>query len=294
MQTRQDFQLFVRDDGSTDGTVEMLHEEVSRRPGRIHVMVDNLARLGPKSSFATLLQRAEARWIAFCDQDDQWMPDKLARQTDALERLEATYGTATPLLCCSDAAVTDAHLHITAPSYFAKHCISTANGRDLVLPRLLFRNYAIGATTMINTALARRCSPMPDEAIMHDWWCALVARVSGQSVVLQDALIRYRQHGRNAVGSPERPIPRTVVELKAVIERAQFNSARCVRQAQALHRTALTFPDEVAPAIDDVLRHYASFTSLSRLQRASTMLRTHAFKPGMALNALHLYACVTA
>ena len=293
-QTRQDFLLIVRDDGSTDGTVELLRDEAAIRPGRVQLIDDSLGRLGPKASFGALVKHARARWIAFCDQDDQWAIDKLERQIGVLEALEARHGSETPLLCCGDATVTDSILRTTAPSYFAKHDISTAEGRDLALPRLLFRNYAIGATTVINSALAKHCDSMPDEAIMHDWWCALVASISGRTVVLQESLIRYRQHDRNAVGSPHRPLPRTLSELKGLVARAQLNSARCVRQVQALQRTADVHALAMTSSISAVLGEFASFASKSRLQRASTMVRMRSFKPGVALNALHLYACVTA
>ena len=293
-QTRQDFELIVRDDGSTDGTMDMLRDEVALRPDRVRIVDDGQGRLGPKASFAALLRQTDARWIAFCDQDDYWLPAKLARQITTLEELQAAHGPATPLLCCSDAVVTDSELRVTAPSYFARHNISVAQGRDLALPRLLFRNFAIGATTMVNAALAARCRSMPEEAIMHDWWCALVACVSGRSVVLPDAQVRYRQHGGNAVGSRRHGLPRSSMEFREQVRRAQSNTARCVRQAQALHRTAADFAFPLAPSICKLLNDYASFASQSPLTRALTVLRTRSFKPGIALNGLHIYACATA
>lgn len=293
-QTCQDFEVIVRDDGSTDATSEILRQAVEERPGRIHLFCDGLLRLGPKASFGVLLQQTDARWIAFCDQDDYWLPSKLARQVAKLKELEEQFGAATPLLCCSDAAVTDAQLQLAAPSYFAKHNISAVDGRDLALPRLLFRNYAIGATTMINAALAARCRTMPEEAVMHDWWCALVACVSGRSVVLADPLLQYRQHGSNAVGSRRRAMPRSSAELLEYLHWAQKMSARCVRQAQALYRATADDPGPARDTVKSVLQRYLSFATQSRLERAWTIMRTRSFKPGIALNALHLYACMTA
>ncbi len=294
-QTRQDFELLVRDDGSTDDTLQIVRAAAAERPGRVRIVGDDLGRLGPKGSFAALLAHTDARWIAFCDQDDRWLAQKLERQAATLETLEAQAGAAAPLLCCSDAAVTDEQLRVVEPSsYFARHNISVHDGRDLALPRLLFRNYAIGATTMINAALAARCRPLPQDAVMHDWWCALVACVSGRSVVLPEPLILYRQHGENAVGSRRRDMPRSSAQLQEYIRWAQASSARCVRQAQALHRAVEGAGLSADAATHDILRRYDAFTGQQPLARAVTVLGTRSFKPGFALNGLHLYACVTA
>lgn len=294
-QTRQDFELLVRDDGSTDETLQIVRAAAAERPGRVRIIEDRLGRLGPKGSFAALLSYTDARWIAFCDQDDRWLAQKLELQAATLDALEKESGSATPLLCCSDAAVTDGQLRVVEPSsYFARHNISVHDGRDLALPRLLFRNYAIGATTMINTALAKRCRPLPQEAIMHDWWCALVACVSGRSVVLPQPMVLYRQHGENAVGSRRRDMPRSAAELQEYVRWAQASSARCVRQAQALHRAIEGQGGPASTATRDILQRYDAFNGQSGLGRALTVLATRSFKPGFALNGLHLYACMTA
>src|SRR5438034_9899284 len=79
-QTCQDFTVLVRDDGSTDGTVSLLRKAAVERPGRIQFITDGESRLGPRDSFAKLMAAASAPYYAFCDQDDHWLPDKLALQ----------------------------------------------------------------------------------------------------------------------------------------------------------------------------------------------------------------------
>lgn len=290
-QTLQDFELVVRDDGSCDRTLDFLRHLEAGQPGRVRLIIDDSGRVGPKASFAKLLSHTDAPYVAFCDQDDWWMPEKLERQHRAIATEEALYGGQTPVLCSSDAAVTDAELRITAPSYFAKHDFSVADGRDLVLPRLLFRNCAIGATTMINGALARRCRTMPDAAIMHDWWCALVATVIGRTVVLPQALMLYRQHGANVIGSKPFRQPRSVAEFRKKVGWAHETVARCVRQAQRLYAE---FGEELSPRDRTVLGRFSNFGSQGALQRALTMIRARAFISGIALNGAYLVACMTA
>lgn len=293
-QTVQDFELVVRDDGSTDQTRELLAEEAARRPGRMRVEPFDGQRLGPKRGFARLLERTDADWVAFCDQDDRWLPDKLQRQIDALELLRSVHGRASPLLCSSDAAVTDAALQVVAPSYFAKHGISVSDGRDLALARLLFRNFAIGTTTMINAPLARMCRAMPAEAVMHDWWCALIASVAGHTVVLPQAQVLYRQHGANAVGSQLHRVPRSADELVRLLKRARLNSANCIRQAQALRREVRSGILPIDPSAHKILDRYEDFAAKSAMGRLLVLMEAGSFKSDFASNLAHFYACATA
>ena len=76
--------LFVRDDGSTDGTVEYLRSLEEK--GELTLLSGG--NLGVVGSFVELLRRAPAEfeWVALCDQDDVWRPDKLARAVAALSQ----------------------------------------------------------------------------------------------------------------------------------------------------------------------------------------------------------------
>lgn len=290
-QSRQDFILIVHDDSSTDGTLRLLHDVQRQRPDRVKLLDSRGPRLGAKASFSILLSNASAPFIAFCDQDDYWLPHKLERQVAALEEAEARFGCNTALLCCGDASVADASLSITHPSFFDKHRFSIRDGRDSTLARMLFRNFAIGATTMINAPLAAKCHDMPAEAIMHDWWCALVACALGKTLVLREPVMLYRQHDSNTIGSKQRKLPITPAQTREVLDLSRTSTARCIRQARALHaRFALDLPLSAR----SVLERYASFASQSKIERVLTVLQTRAFKPGAALNALHLYSCITA
>ena len=284
------FEIVVRDDGSTDSTIEILESYRSAHPTRIRLVPFDV-RLGAKFNFVRLLGEARGKYIAFCDQDDLWQPDKLAIQQRVIEDLERDHGAETPLLCCSDAAVTDAELRITCPSYFAKHRLSPVDGRDATLARLLFRNFAIGATVMMNRSLVAQCQCMPEDSIMHDWWAALVATCLGRVCVLPAALILYRQHGANAVGSRTRTMPTTLAAVIDALELSRRRTEACLRQADALRLalgTCLTTPQ------CEVLDRFFEFGRRRWWQRAATLVRTRAYKPGLLLNGVHLYACMTA
>lgn len=283
-------EIIVRDDGSSDGTLDVIRRYSTLHPRLIRILEPDGRRLGPKRSFATLLAEATGDYVAFCDQDDVWQADKLERQVNAIKAVEATAGVAAPVLCCSDATVVDSTLSVRSGSYFRRHGIAPGEG-PRALSRLVFRNYAIGATTMINLALAVACREMPKEAVMHDWWAALVARSTGHTVILPEELILYRQHDGNAVGSRPRRLPRSLADLQTYIAWTRQMSLRTVVQANALldlHSASMP------PAEKNVLEQFRSFESQGRLQRMATLFRTRGFKPGFALNALHVFACLTA
>jgi hypothetical protein len=248
------------------------------------------SRLGPMRSFFSLLHHTNARFIGFCDQDDVWLPQKVERLVDAIEQAESQLPADSPVLCCSDATVTDAALRPLDRTYHERHGFSLADGRDLALPRLLFRNFAIGATTMVNGALAKRCLAVPEAAIMHDWWMALVAVSMGRAIVLEEPLILYRQHSANAVGSRKHVFPTSWDQIQNYLQRSRLSAARCLSQAVAFNKHYTALPPKSA----NILASFASFAEQDRLKRTLTLLRTRAFKPGLALNGLHFYACVTA
>lgn len=78
-QTYQDFLLWIRDDGSTDGTQEVLRKYEENYPGKIHVVEDKKGNLGVRKNFNELLRYSGQDYCMFCDQDDVWLPEKVEK-----------------------------------------------------------------------------------------------------------------------------------------------------------------------------------------------------------------------
>lgn len=179
--------LHARDDGSTDGTCAILRRYQAVWPDLIDMEAG--PNLRAAASFLRLLHTApQAEYYAFCDQDDIWQPDKLARAIAALE------DHSEPALYCSTMTLVDQDLKVLT--------ISAPYG-DLSLRHLLFENVATGCTMVFNAAarkLIDSLDPSPGAILMHDWWCALVITALG--TVRYDArpTVLYRQHGGNVVG----------------------------------------------------------------------------------------------
>ena len=83
-QTSLPFELVVGDDGSTDATLDILKEFCAHAPFPVRIH-QNQANLGFARNFLDTARRCKGDWIAFCDQDDVWLPDKLATVIQAIE-----------------------------------------------------------------------------------------------------------------------------------------------------------------------------------------------------------------
>lgn len=179
--------LHARDDGSTDDTCATL-----RRYSEIWPELADTPSgpdLGAAASFLHLLRAApdDADYYAFCDQDDVWLPNKLARATAVLAEEKG------PALYCSNVTCVAEDLRVLG--------IPRAH-RDTRLQHLLFENIATGCTVVLNPAArALINSRVPARGVvMHDWWCALVIAALGHVHYDPEPSILYRQHGRNLIG----------------------------------------------------------------------------------------------
>lgn len=197
-QTRLPDELVVCDDRSRDATLEILEEFAGSAPFPVRIF-PNATNLGPMQNFARAVGLCQGEWIALCDQDDVWLPDKLAVATTRLAELEAAHGAQTPLLVHTDAVVAGSDLRTLGPSLWRFQHSYPEKGHPLA--RLLSQNLVTGCTAVLNRALRDRALPLPGRVVMHDWWFALVAAAFGQVACVPQATLLYRQHGRNDTGA---------------------------------------------------------------------------------------------
>ncbi|MGB1188018.1 MAG: glycosyltransferase family 2 protein [Cycloclasticus pugetii] len=195
-QSHASCEVFVRDDGSQDGTLQVLK-------GYDVKLLPSTVNMGSKDSFVALLNYAltnsDADHFMFCDQDDVWYADKVEKTLSKMKQMEAKYGDI-PLLVNTDLEVVDEALNTIAPSMWQyEHTLPDKN----VFSRLLIQNTVTGCTVMINRALAEKCLTIPNGAIMHDWWLGLVASQFGKVGFVDEPTIKYRQHGENTIGAKE-------------------------------------------------------------------------------------------
>ncbi|MFA5514950.1 MAG: glycosyltransferase family 2 protein [Desulfuromonadales bacterium] len=199
-QTFTDWRLLISDDASNDGTRELARAYAQAHPGRIRVIDGLPQRGGACRNFAHLLRHSSADYVAFCDQDDCWHPDKLAASLEMMRALEKVHGKDGPVLVHTDLQVVDEGGRVMTPSFWRRQHLDPVRGRRL--SHLLVQNVVTGCTMLINARLRDLCRSIPSGAIMHDWWIALVAAVFGRIAHLPQATVCYRQHPGNAIGAP--------------------------------------------------------------------------------------------
>lgn len=187
-QTYPAIRILVRDDGSSDTSRAILESE--RAKGRIEIL-EGHHNLGAALSFFELLKNAastETGYVAFCDQDDVWHPEKIARAVSKLSRSADDR----PAMYCSRVELVDENLqHIGYTELPGK----TGFGNALV------DSIATGCTMVLDRkALDLIGKSLPKKVVIHDWWCYLVVSCFGEVVFDETATLKYRQHGSNAIG----------------------------------------------------------------------------------------------
>ena len=195
--------LLVRDDGSKDNTAEIV-TRFKKEDGRIRLISDKRGNLGATRNYATLMTVARdegAKVIFFSDQDDVWLPNKLALQLERMHEIENVFGPNSPILIHSDLTVVDENLQTLADSFMA--CRHMSHEEQAPLSILLTQNYITGCAAAINRSLLELALPIPESALMYDWWISLCAAAFGKIGFIETPALLYRQHNDNRVGAKE-------------------------------------------------------------------------------------------
>lgn len=206
-QTVPDLHIIVSDDGSKDGTREILEKYGRWYPGQItikHRVKEGVYqdRKGKVPSgamnFFWLLNQAEGDYILLSDQDDVWENHKVRTLLRRMRELEEKLGRDHPILVHSDMEVTDEDLYVISRSFFKyQHC----NPNRMSFSEILAENPVTGGAVMMNRALAELVKKVPGSCFMHDWWIALAASCFGTISCVRQPLYQYRQHGGNTLGA---------------------------------------------------------------------------------------------
>ena len=197
-QTYTDWKLIIIDDCSKDKTIDVLHSFQETSKHSVEIFVNSKPVGCGKDNFFALAKKSTSDYIAFCDQDDVWLPNKLETCMQAMCDTEKE-NTSLPILVYSDLKVVDNNLNPISPSFF-----SYSNYRkNPQLQHIICQNQITGCTILANKALNQLCIQAQnyDQILMHDSWYGITAMTFGKVIYINRPLILYRQHGNNSVGA---------------------------------------------------------------------------------------------
>ena len=202
-QSYKDWQLYVRDDGSKDGTIEILNDYEQKNPCKVNIVKDEKGNLGAGKSFMHLLEVVDADYYMFSDQDDVWMANKIERTLMKIQNMETEYGEGSPIGVFTDLTVVDSDLKVLMPSLWK------ADNRHPEYTRNFYKQWtnrhaSYGCTQMINKAAKKVVLPYRQfEGVQgaHDNWVEYLLIKLGYYDYLDEPTILYRQHGTNVVGA---------------------------------------------------------------------------------------------
>lgn len=277
-QSYKNFEVIARDDGSNDGTIEILNSYNIE-------LLSSCENLGVKKSFEKLLQYAfennDAKYFMFCDQDDVWDKDKILKTLEKMQELENLYGNKIPLLVHTDLEVVNKKLETLSVSMWRSEHI---NPKANTLNKLLIQNTITGCTMMINRTLASKSLSISNKAIMHDWWIGLIATAFGEIGFIDESTMKYRQHGKNDTGAKNYNYKNIVAKIIELIfddkSKKMFMAKNIVQSEEFLKE----FKEQLDGNSRIILENFSTIKEKPYLQRVSIILKYKLFKYGIIRN----------
>lgn len=195
MQNWENLEIWILDDSPQNAVGEhFFSEHLKRIPFHYWVGARNN---GTDESFSILVECAQADYIAFCDQDDIWEPQKLTKLVECLERENAK------IAYCSLSAIDENGAKI-------KTDIRAIRRRDIFLSgeglarELFIKNCIYGCSMLARTEIVKSALPIP-KGMHYDHWFSLWAALHGRVGFVDEPLVQHRLHGNN-LSAPMRGI----------------------------------------------------------------------------------------
>lgn len=227
-QTYKEWTLYIRDDASTDKTIDIINKYVHLHKNIIISIIDHEGNLGCNGNYFKLLSLVDSQYYMFCNTDDFWFPNKIEISMKRMLKEESLNNTI-PILVHTDLSITDANLNLTVESYWV----------DVNLNPEKFKSYntlgicsiAAGATMLFNKGARALTFPILNGVPFFDHWIAMQVVRKGIIATIHQPTIAYRQIGTNlaAVTTGDgNNIFNKLMNIKNVL-RTNFHEAKMLR-----------------------------------------------------------------
>ncbi len=177
-------ELIISDDGSTDGTLDVLDRYSAKYP---QIKVARGPRQGVVRNFENAIRMSSGDLIFLSDQDDLWTKDKA-------ETVKECFAESRCTCVVHNADVIDSCGKVLIPSYF------TYRNSGPGIARNILKNSYIGCCMAFRKELLPYVLPFPDDIHMHDQWIGILSDYYGHSCFCDKILLHYRRHEGNVTG----------------------------------------------------------------------------------------------
>lgn len=251
-QTYEDWRLLVRDDGSSDNTLEIVKSFMDNDP-RIILIKDDLGNLGAGKCFLELTKYAQADFVIFCDQDDIWFEKKLEiLHSAAVEKLNPDR---------PGFVYSDGYAYSDKLGLITENSISRVHAKNL--RELLFLNAGYqGCSIFFNKNLCMMLAEYKANYFyMHDDVTTLLAHTFGDVHFVNKSLMLYRQHENNVTGNIQ-------YGFRSLVSRALSGlpviSSRHYKEKSAFY---VAYSDGMSDVDKKLFEEYLKFPKVGLLKR---------------------------
>lgn len=277
-QTYREWILFVRDDGSSDKTADILKKYSEAYPDKIALLDDRQITGGSaRANFAGIHSYVKENFdfdcYMFSDQDDVWLPDKIGQCVDKLSESSGT-GSG-PVLVHTDLKVVNERCEVMGESFFAYRSL---NPKVQDVAHLMAQNNVTGCTMLWNRELNDMLNLQDDAIAMHDWWITLVAACFGSIRYIDKPTILYRQHHGNVVGATKVNSLGFIIKRLGNISHVKKTISDSIIQASGL---IAVYGDIMTRETYETVATYASICRKNKIARIRTVIRGGYTKQGL-------------
>lgn len=227
--------VIVRDDGSNDGTVQILQQYAQRGDIRL-ICGENEGYV--RSFFDVLAVAGDFDYYCFADQDDIWLSDKVSSAISLIQE-SSTRG---PVLYCSELLYCDEHCKNPQRS---KLNFIGLNGQKMV-----YEDICSGNTMVFNREMKELATIGGAKDIFaHDWWFGLVGCSLGTLVWDENPHILYRRTGNNASPSGMSSLRLAKYRVEKI-----FGNGKLPRIRKQIRRFYSQYCDQLDPQLREIVR----------------------------------------
>lgn len=265
-QTLPPTRVLVSDDGSRDATRAMVAEFGAAHPDLGVELLEGPCRGAARNFLHLLAQPVETDFVALSDQDDIWLPEKLA---EAVRQLRALPGTGPALYCGRTWEVGED---------LDRRRLSRGAPKPASFRHALVQNIAGGNTMVFNRAAAeqlRLAALNTEDVVVHDWWAYQIMAGVGARVVFDNVPhMLYRQHAGNLIGANR--------GLVATLRRAQMVASGRFREWCDINIAALRQSEALfTPEARQLLEAFAALRQEPPLERLRQIRSLGLYRQGL-------------